>query len=220
MKKLDYEERIAVSLLIDEPRERIGLLRLATERVRDKASQFFRRQRTELDVLNPSGCPDRLQLAHERMRCSDLVGAEGANEKEMTEVGPTQQVFQQVERRRVEPLQVIEEQRQRMFRPGEDANELPEHHLEAALCVLWRKLGDRRRLSEDELNFRNEIHDQSCVGLQRLPQRVTPRRKVRFTFAEQGSDQALKCLCQCRAGNIALVLVELAGREKGARRYQ
>jgi hypothetical protein len=34
-----------------------------------------------------------------------------------------QQILQQVERRRVEPLQIVEEERQRMFRTGEDADE-------------------------------------------------------------------------------------------------
>ena len=55
-----------------------------------------------------------------------------------------QQILEQIERRRVEPLQVVEEQRQRMLRPGEDADEPPEHQLEAPLRVLWRKLRNRR----------------------------------------------------------------------------
>ena len=38
-----------------------------------------------------------------------------------------------VERRRVEPLQIVEKGRQRMFRPREDA---PEHQLQTALCLL------------------------------------------------------------------------------------
>ena len=147
------------------------------------------------------------------MRCSDFVVAVGADEEKIAEIGPAQQVFQQVERRRVEPLQVIEEERQGMFRPSEDADKLPKHHLEAPLRVLWRKLRDRRRLSDDELHFRNEIHNQSCVRSQRLPQRVAPRRKVRFAFAEQRPDQALKGLCQRRVGNVAFVLIELAGSE-------
>jgi len=93
------------------------------------------------------------------MRGCDFVIAVGADEEKIAEIGPAQQVFQQVERRRVEPLQVIEEERQRMFRPSEHADKLAKHHLEASLRVLWRKLRDRRRLPDDELHFRNEIHD-------------------------------------------------------------
>src|SRR5262249_15675273 len=107
-----------------------------------------------------------------------------------------------------------------MFRPSEDADELPKRELEAPLCVLWRNLRNRRRLSNDEPHLRNEIHNQSCVWSQRLPQLITPRCKVRFAFAEQRPDQALKGLCQRRVGNVAFVLIELAEREKAARREQ
>ena len=65
----------------------------------------------------------------------------------MAEIGSAQQIFQQVERRRVEPLQVIEEQRQGMFRPSEDTDELPKHQLKAPLRVLRRKLRNGRWLS-------------------------------------------------------------------------
>src|SRR5262245_55880689 len=107
-----------------------------------------------------------------------------------------------------------------MFGPSEDAHELPKHQLKAPLCVLWRKLRNWRRLSNDEPYFRNKIHDQSCVWPQCLPQRITPRCKVRFAFAEQRPDQALKSLRKRRVGNVAFVLIELAGSEKAARQYQ
>src|SRR5262249_10283924 len=148
--------------------ERIRLLRAATERVRNKISEVIGRQRRQLDILHPSGCAERLQLTHERMRCSDLVVAEGADEQEIAKIGPAQQVFQKVERRCIEPLQVIEEQRQGMFRPSKDSDQPPKHHLEASLRVLRRKLNDRRQLSEDKLQFRNEMHHQSRIRSQGL----------------------------------------------------
>ena len=48
----------------------------------------------------------------------------------------------------------------------------------------------------------------------------TPRYKVRFGFAEQRPDQAPKGLSQRRVGNVAFVLIELAGSEKSARRHE
>src|SRR5262245_5018301 len=107
-----------------------------------------------------------------------------------------------------------------MFGPRENVDKLPKHQLEAPLRILWRKLRDRRWLSDDELHFRNEINNQSCIRPKRVRQCVAPRRKVRFVFAEQRPDKALKGLCQRRVGNVALALVELAGSEKTARRYQ
>src|SRR5215471_20388843 len=178
-------------------------------------------ERPKRDLLYSSaGGFDRVELAHEWMRRSDIVVAIGADEKKIAKLGPAQQVFQQVERRRVEPLQVIKEERQRMFRPREDADKLPKYQLEAPLCVLWCKLRNRRWLSDNELHFRNEIHNQSRVRSQRFAQRVAPGREVGFAFAEQRPGQALKGLCQSRVGNVAFVSIKLAGSEEAARWYQ
>ena len=70
---------------------------------------------------------------------SDFVVAIGTDQHEVLQIRPGQQILQQIERRRVEPLQIVEEERQRMFRPGEDADEAPKHQLETALRVLWRQ---------------------------------------------------------------------------------
>ena len=103
------------------------------------------------------------------MRRSDFVIAEGADKKKIAEIGSVQQIFQKIERRRIEPLQVIEKERQRMFRSREDTDELPKHQLKAPLRVLWRKLRNRWRLPDEELQFRNEIDHQPRVRSQRLP---------------------------------------------------
>ena len=46
----------------------------------------------------------------------------------------------QVERRRVQPLKIVEEQRQRMLRAGKYADEAAEHELKPPLRLLRRKL--------------------------------------------------------------------------------
>jgi hypothetical protein len=50
-------------------------------------------------------------------------------------------------------LQIVDEQGERMFRPCEYADKAPEHQLEAALRILWRKFWDWRLLAEDEREF-------------------------------------------------------------------
>src|SRR6516164_3309583 len=181
--ELNGEERIAPRLLVHQSRERRAAFRLAAKGVRNQLREMLSAERPKRDLLylSASGL-DRVELAHERMHCSDFVVAVGADEEKVAKFGPAQQVFQQVERRRVEPLQVIEEERQRMFRPREDADELPKYQLEAPLRVLWRKLRDRRRLSDDSFHFRNETGNQSCVWSQRFSQRIAARREVRFAF--------------------------------------
>src|SRR5262249_13148209 len=201
--ELNGEERIAARLLVHQSRERRAEFRLASKGVRNQLHEMLWAERPKRDLLYLSaGGLDRVELAHERMGCSNFVVAVCGDEEKIAEFGSAQQVFHQVERRRVEPLQVVKEEHQRMFRPSEDADKLPKYQLEAPLCVLWRKLRDRRRLSDDELHFRNEVRDQSCVRPQGVPQRVAPRRKVRFAFTEQRPDQALKGLCQRRVGYI------------------
>src|SRR5262249_666439 len=214
-------ERIATRLLVHQSRERCAAFRLAAKGVGNQLPEMLSAERPKRDLLyrSTSGL-DRVELAHQRMRCSNFVVAVGADEEKIAKIGPAQQVFQEVERRRVEPLQVIKEERQRMFRPSEDADKLSEHQLEAPLRVLWRKLRNRRRFSDDELHFRNEIHNQSGVRSQSLTQRVAPKREVRFVLPQQWPDQALKGLCQRRVGDVTFVLIELARSEKAARRYQ
>src|SRR5262249_31649343 len=181
--ELNGEERVAARLLVYQLRERRAAFRLASKGIRDQLPEMLSGERLKRDLLYVCASRlDRIELAHERMRRGDFVVAEGADEEKVAQIGPAQQVFHEVERRRVEPLQVIEEERQGMFRPSEDADELPEHELETPLRLLWRKLGDGRRLSDDELHFRNEIRDQSCVRSERLLEGIAPGHKVRFAL--------------------------------------
>ena len=58
------------------------------------------------------------------------------------------------------------------------------------------------------------------VRPQRLEKRVAPDRQLGVALAEKRPDQALKSLRQRRIGDVALVLVELAGCEQPARRHK
>src|ERR1700739_3014476 len=97
-----------------------------------------------------------------------------------------------------------------MFRPGEYANEAPENELETALRLLGLKLRDRRLVSDDEIQFRNEVGHELVIQLEGLQKRAAPDRQFGVALAEKRPYKALKCLHQGRIGNIALVLVELA----------
>ena len=67
----------------------------------------------------------------------------------------SQKVLEEIERRSIEPLQIIEEQSQWMFGPCEYADKSPEDKLEAALSFLRGKSRDRRLLSDDVFQFRD-----------------------------------------------------------------
>ena len=154
--ELNREERIAAGLLVHQLRQRRGALRLAVKRVRDELAHIVQRERRKHDLLHASlrrcGSPRASRISG----CdgTDLVVAVGADQQQVPHIRLGDQMLEQVERRRVEPLQIVEEQRERMLRPGEHAEEAPEHQLEAALRVLRRQLGDRRLLADDELQAR------------------------------------------------------------------
>src|SRR4029077_6307180 len=102
-------------------------------------------------------------LADEWMGGIDLVIPVSPDQHQMPHVRLGQQVLQQVERCRVEPLQIVEEQRQRMLRPGEHGEKAPENQLKAALRVLGRQLRNRRLVADDELQLRNQVYYKPTV---------------------------------------------------------
>src|SRR3984957_2898766 len=93
----------------------------------------------------------------------DLVVTVGADQQQMLHLRLDQQILDQIEGGRIEPLQIVEEQDQGVFRSSEDADKPTEDHLEATLCFLRRKNWKWRLLSYDQLQFRNQIHHQPPV---------------------------------------------------------
>ena len=154
------------------------------------------------------------------MQGPDFVVPVGSDQQQVPDVGLGHQVFDQIQSGRIEPLQIVEEQRERMLRARKHADEAPEHELEAALRILRRQVGQRRGLADDELDFGHQVHDEPCVRSQRLLQRLAPSRQLRLALREQRPDQTLEGLRQRRIRDVALVLVELARGEQSARRHQ
>src|SRR6267142_1863251 len=99
--------------------------------------------------------------------------------------------LEEVECRRIQPLQIVEKQGERVLLPREYAEEAPEDHLEPALRVLRRKLRDRWLLPDHELQFGNEVHDQLPVRAERFAQSVSPPANLRLAPAQQWAHQAL-----------------------------
>src|SRR6202451_3076946 len=97
-----------------------------------------------------------------------------------------------------------------MFRPGEYGNDAPENEMETAFRLSRLKRRDRRLVSDDELQFGDEVGHEPCIQLERLQKRAAPDRQFGVVLAEKRPYKALKCLHQGRIGNVALVLVEFA----------
>ena len=138
----DREERIPAGLLMDELREGDGLRWCATQRIRDERLQMFAAEGRQRDLLDlRTRAADGLELAHERMGRVHFVVPIGADHQQMAQVGAEHQLFEQIERRHIDPMQIVEEECQGMFRLGECANEAPEGDLEQPAGLLRRKIG-------------------------------------------------------------------------------
>lgn len=83
---------------------------------------FSKRRKRDLRYLAAGGF-DRVKLPHQRMGGGDFVVAIGTNQHQVLQIRPGQEIFQQIERRRIKPLQVVQEKRQWMLRLGEDTDE-------------------------------------------------------------------------------------------------
>jgi hypothetical protein len=219
--ELDGEEWIAATLRIHQLRQGLCVLWRTAQAVGDELAHILARERRQHDLLNSSaGAADGREALHERVRGGELVVAVGADQQEIAQVRPGRQVLEQVERGRVQPLQVVEEQRQRMLRAREDGEQAVEHELEAPLRIRGRQLRHRRLRAEKELELRDQRHHERPVAAQCLAKRLAPARQLGVALAQQRADQALQGLRQCRVGNVALVLIELAGREQPPHRHQ
>src|SRR5260370_36436549 len=107
-----------------------------------------------------------------------------------------------------------------MLLAREHPEEAPEHHLEAVLRVLRRQVRDRWLFSDHELQLGNEVDEELTIRPQRLAQGIPPTAKLGLALAQKRAHKALEGLCQGGVWDVALVLVEFAGREQAARRYE
>ena len=192
---------------------------LAAKSVGDEPADIVERERRQCDLVNlNSGLADRLERPQKRVRGDDLVVSIAPDQKQVPHLRVRDQVLQQVERRRIQPLQIVKKQRKRVLLPREYAEEAPENRLEAVLSIAWRQVHDRRLLPDDEGELGNQVGDQLAVRTQCLLENGPPPSKRSLALAQKRADEALESLGQGGVRDVALVLVELTGREEAAQR--
>src|SRR5271165_2282587 len=225
-KKLNCEKWIATSLFVNQLRQRshpfrAPVLRFAVKRISNQSSQILTAQGCQDDFLDyRSSLTDRFKLADQWMGGIDFVVSIGADHHQVLHVQLGRKILEQVERGCVEPLQIVQKQRQRVLWSGEDVEESPEYELETALCVLGRKFRDWWLLTEDQRYLGDQVHDELSIRAQRLLKSITPLAQLSVASGEKWPDQAVEGLGQRRVGNVAFVLVELARGKKAALRDQ
>jgi hypothetical protein len=103
-----------------------------------------------------------------RSGCAGLVVPVGADQQQVPHFRVRHQMLEEVERCCIQPLQIIEEQRERVFFAREHPEEAPEHHLEAVLRVLRRQVRHRWLFPDHELQLWNEVDDELTIRPKRL----------------------------------------------------
>ena len=99
------------------------------------------------------------------------------------------EMLEEVERCCIEPLQIVEEERERMLRLGERAKESLEYRVEAVLRISRRQLGNRRLFPDDEFQLWDEANDEFAIRLNGRRQVVPPPAQLGITLDEDLTDQ-------------------------------
>src|SRR5262245_21065140 len=175
LQELVREEGIAGRLPVDQLRQWRRPFSLRMKRVGEPLDQIFRLERPKPDFWNKyAALANRRERPHQRVRRIDLVVPKRADEEQVLPLGLDEDVFQELERRGVEPLQIVQEQGQRVLSAREHTDETSKNHLKAGLRVRGRNVWNGRLLSDDELQFRDEVGNERTVGVERLMELVSP----------------------------------------------
>src|SRR5580704_6081528 len=152
--------------------------------IRDKSADIVDPKGCKHDLTDPSsGIANRLERPKKRVRGADLVVPISPYQKQVPHLSVRDQMIEEVERCCISPLQIVEEQGERVLLTCEYAEEMPEYRLEAVLRILRRQIRNRRLLPDHKLQRWNEVDDKLTVRAQRLPQRVPPPGKLRLAPA-------------------------------------
>jgi hypothetical protein len=154
------------------------------------------------------------------VRRTDLIVPVGANQQQVFDFGVRNEMLEEVKRCRIQPLQIIEEQCERVLLASERSEEAPENHLEAVVRILRREVGNGLLFTDNEFDLGDKVDDELAVRAYRVPQRSPPLLHLRFVLCEDLTDEGLEGLRQGRVRDVAFVLVELAGREQATPRDQ
>jgi len=120
------------------------------------------------------------------------------------------------QRGRIGPLQVVQEQHQRMPGAGEDFDEAGEQAVQAQLGLSRRRRGHRVGGADDQRQLGNQFDQHADAIAQGAVQFCGPLPQRCFGLAQQLVHQALEGLDQRGIRYVALELVKFAGQEAAA----
>ncbi len=216
--ELADEERVAERLLEDDAGELAALRPRAPERVRHELRHVVERERREPDLRRPGAVPGELREGErERVRGRDLVVAVGPDQEQPAALRIGDEEPDQAERRRVDPLEVVEEDDERLIH-GEDADEAVEREREAVLRLGGGQRGHRLRGADHQRDLGDEIDEDLADPSQRREEPRLPARQHVGGLREDLPHEVAERVRDGLVGRAAAALVELPRDEEAAPR--
>ncbi len=132
------------------------------KKISDDLYEICWRQRTKGDVTDRrSGFAHGRHLPEQRVRWSNFVVAVSADQHQVSDVVTDQELAEQVHRRRVHPLQVVQEQSKRVLGARKDADEARKHEVKTRARILRWQLDDGWLLSNDQRKLGDQVNDEA-----------------------------------------------------------
>jgi hypothetical protein len=217
--ELADEERVGVRLVADHVGERLDARAVRVQGLGDdrRHRRGQKRRQRELERLDPR-LAQRAEGGGERVCGVDLVVAVSADHAQVACIHIGEQAVEQVERRRVGPLQVVEEDDERCVLARKDGQDAPDQERQA---VLRLARADRGRLwlrSYQELEVRAEVGDDPPALTERGLERVLLLDEGLGRLGQRLPHERAERLREGRQRHAPRHRVELAGREVGLAR--
>jgi hypothetical protein len=143
----------------------------------------------------------------------DIGFAVRAQDQEVRQVGVRHQHVDQAERGAVCPLQVVEEQDERVLRRRERRDEAAHQHAVADLGLAGSEVRHGRLRAQHQAEGRDQIRDETGVRRECIEQSLAPPQQLPLAAREQPPRQLVQRVDERAVRDVALVLVELAFQE-------
>ena len=124
------------------------------------------------------------------------------DQQHVARIGMRYQRLDDGQSRRVEPLQVVDENHQGVPGSCKHPEKVPEDGLEPQLRFQWRERGNRRLRTDQNCQLGNEVGQKASLLADGLSDRVAPTVYIGVLAVQDLTDQPLEGLSQCRVRGV------------------
>ena len=163
-----------------EEGERPNIRRFKAKSIAKQPIDILGRQRAEPKfAYGRIGLSNGVQRERERVLRSHLVVAVSTDEQQMAYVATGDEILDQRQGRRIEPLKVVDKNNQRVLWPREDVDETLKYQLKPKSGLRWRECSHRRLGTYQANELGMEICQEAGVIADRFPNGVAPTVDIR-----------------------------------------